>query len=82
MAIEYAKAAAPKQSPSRVTPVTVTQPKVQPVKRNNATVTAGDRIADLEARVARLEALLSVQRQPAPSRAEYMRAYRQRKKES
>lgn len=69
-------------------PVTVTQvtrAQKAPANRNIVTVTPEhQRILDLEARVAKLEAQLDARRilglaADKPSRAEYMREYRKRK---
>lgn len=64
-------------------PVTVTQVtrgQKAPANRNIVTVTPErERIADLEARVAKLEAILIAQPIDKTSRAEYMREYRKRK---
>lgn len=69
MAIRIASA-----SPVTVTPVTKSVP------RNIVTVTAEQqRIADLEARVAKLEALIIAHQPGKTSRAEYMREYRKRR---
>lgn len=69
MAIRIAQSA-----PVTFTPVTEPKPR-------NAVIVTGEqqRIADLEARVAKLEALMTANQSDKTSRAEYMREYRKRK---
>lgn len=67
-------------SDNPVTVTHVTRGQKAPANRNIATVTPEhQRIADLEERVAKLEAILIAQPIDKTSRAEYMREYRKRK---